>query len=99
MTPVSVVLFKKTPQVSLLFSTLLYSVFSRLTCFQVTVFRMGSEGQQDIEMAILTALLKGELLGTGDRRASRAGLGWGSARAQASHPLLLPPLCPVVLEP
>lgn len=45
------------------------------------MFRMGSEGQQDIEMAILTALLKGELLGTGDRRASRAGLGWGSARA------------------
>lgn len=26
---------------------------------QITVFRMGSEGQQDIEMAILTALLKG----------------------------------------
>lgn len=98
-TSVSRVLFKKTPQVSLLFSTLLYSVFSRLTCFQVTVFRMGSEGQQDIEMAILTALLKGELLGTGDRRASRAGLGWGSARAQAILPLLLPPLCPVVLEP
>lgn len=27
---------------------------------QITVFRMGSEGQQDIEMSILTALLKGE---------------------------------------
>ncbi|KAJ0056538.1 hypothetical protein NL108_010250, partial [Boleophthalmus pectinirostris] len=26
----------------------------------ITVFRMGSEGQQDIEMSILTALLKGE---------------------------------------
>lgn len=42
---------------------------SLLSCFhhccsliplQVTVFRMGSEGQQDVEMAILTALLKGE---------------------------------------
>jgi transient receptor potential cation channel subfamily M protein 1 len=32
-------------------------------CFQVTVFRMGSEGQQDVEMAILTALLKGKLSG------------------------------------
>ena len=30
-------------------------------CFQITVFRMGSEGQQDIEMAILTALLKGNV--------------------------------------
>lgn len=30
------------------------------------MFRMGSEGQQDVEMAILTALLKGELLGNGD---------------------------------
>lgn len=28
--------------------------------FQITVFRMGSEGQADLEMAILTALLKGE---------------------------------------
>ena len=28
--------------------------------FQITVFRMGSEGQHDVEMAILTALLKGE---------------------------------------
>lgn len=28
---------------------------------QITVFRMGSEGQQDIEMAILTALLKGSV--------------------------------------
>lgn len=28
-------------------------------CVQITVFRMGSEGQKDIEMAILTALLKG----------------------------------------
>lgn len=27
---------------------------------QITVFRMGSEGQQDIEMSILTALLKGD---------------------------------------
>lgn len=36
-----------------------------MNCFQVTVFRMGSEGQQDMEMAILTALLKGELPGTG----------------------------------
>lgn len=27
---------------------------------------MGSEGQQDVEMAILTALLKGEPLGRGD---------------------------------
>lgn len=26
---------------------------------KITVFRMGAEGQQDIEMAILTALLKG----------------------------------------
>lgn len=28
--------------------------------FQITVFRMGGEGQQDIEMSILTALLKGQ---------------------------------------
>lgn len=27
--------------------------------FQITVFRMGSEGHQDIDLAILTALLKG----------------------------------------
>lgn len=27
---------------------------------------MGAEGQQDVEMAILTALLKGELRGSGD---------------------------------
>ena len=38
----------------------LYAVFSLPTCLQVTVFRMGAEGQQDMEMAILTALLKGE---------------------------------------
>jgi hypothetical protein len=48
------------------FQCRLDSVFSPFTCFQVTVFRMGSEGQQDVEMAILTALLKGELLGRGD---------------------------------
>lgn len=31
---------------------------------QITVFRMGSEGHQDIDLAILTALLKGEYVGT-----------------------------------
>lgn len=30
-----------------------------LLMFQITVFRMGSEGHQDIDLAILTALLKG----------------------------------------
>lgn len=30
-----------------------------LTVSQITVFRMGSEGHQDIDLAILTALLKG----------------------------------------
>ena len=30
-----------------------------ICAFQITVFRMGSEGQHDVEMAILTALLKG----------------------------------------
>ena len=29
-------------------------------CFQITVFRMG-EGSQDIDLAILTALLKGKI--------------------------------------
>lgn len=52
--------------------SVIYKVFSLLflpldfffICFstQITVFRMGSEGQQDIEMAILTALLKGSVL-------------------------------------
>lgn len=30
--------------------------------FQITVFRMGSEGHQDIDLAILTALLKGDVI-------------------------------------
>lgn len=36
-----------------------FLLFSSTFHMQITVFRMGSEGQQDIEMAILTALLKG----------------------------------------
>ena len=36
----------------------LYYVLT-LSGVQITVFRLGAEGQQDIEMAILTALLKG----------------------------------------
>lgn len=36
---------------------LLLSFF--LIVSQITVFRMGSEGHQDIDLAILTALLKG----------------------------------------
>ena len=31
-----------------------------LSQLQITVFRMGSEGHQDIDLAILTALLKGK---------------------------------------
>lgn len=41
------------------FLPLIFILYSFVT--QITVFRMGSEGQQDIEMAILTALLKGRV--------------------------------------
>ena len=52
---------------------------------------MGSEGQQDIEMAILTALLKGELSGNSDSWPLSAGLGQGFAHGQETTlPLLLP---------
>lgn len=44
---------------TLLFLSLVFALYSFVT--QITVFRMGSEGQQDIEMAILTALLKGSV--------------------------------------
>lgn len=35
------------------------SLSPSLSLLQITVFRMGSEGHQDIDLAILTALLKG----------------------------------------
>lgn len=66
---------------------------SVISHFQVTVFRMGSEGQQDIEMAILTALLKGELSGNGDSCPFDAGLS-GNPSLPASHGL-----CLLVLDP
>lgn len=61
-----------------------------MNCFQVTVFRMGSEGQQDMEMAILTALLKGELPGTGDL-SFRAWPGMGLCLCPGKSPHLLLP--------
>lgn len=36
-----------------------FSLLLSLVLSQITVFRMGSEGHQDIDLAILTALLKG----------------------------------------
>lgn len=87
----SVILSKKTPRFSLSSATWLYLVFSRLTCFQVTVFRMGAEGQQDVEMAILTALLKGELSGNSDCWPLGAGLAWDFAYGREAPLPLLPP--------
>ncbi|XP_014399064.1 PREDICTED: transient receptor potential cation channel subfamily M member 1 isoform X2 [Myotis brandtii] len=49
----------------------------------VTVFRMGAEGQQDMEMAILTALLKGERAGAG--HAGRPGPGPRGLREAADR--------------
>lgn len=48
---------------------------------------MGSEGQQDIEMAILTALLKGELSGDSDAWLLSAGLAQGFVHGQKPHSL------------
>lgn len=52
---------------------------------------MGAEGQQDIEMAILTALLKGELSGNSDSWPLGAGLAWDFAHGQEAPLPLLPP--------
>uniref|UniRef100_A0A8C1QX68 Transient receptor potential cation channel, subfamily M, member 3 n=2 Tax=Cyprinus carpio TaxID=7962 RepID=A0A8C1QX68_CYPCA len=46
----------------------------------ITVFRMGSEGHQDIDLAILTALLKGNIW------FSTGGLHWGSAHILFNFP-------------
>lgn len=43
---------------------------------QITVFRMGSEGQQDIEMAILTALLKGTVQQCASGKYAAMNLSW-----------------------
>ena len=51
---------------------------------------MGAEGQQDIEMAILTALLKGELFGNSDSWPLDAGRAWGFAPGQETPLPLLP---------
>ncbi|XP_077567367.1 transient receptor potential cation channel subfamily M member 1-like isoform X2 [Stigmatopora nigra] len=49
----------------------------------ITVFRMGSEGQQDIEMAILTALLKGTNASAADQLS--LALAWNRVDIARNH--------------
>uniref|UniRef100_G3P871 Transient receptor potential cation channel, subfamily M, member 1b n=1 Tax=Gasterosteus aculeatus aculeatus TaxID=481459 RepID=G3P871_GASAC len=49
----------------------------------ITVFRMGSEGQQDIEMAILTALLKGTNAAAADQLS--LALAWNRVDIARNH--------------
>ncbi|XP_061577797.1 transient receptor potential cation channel subfamily M member 1-like isoform X2 [Cololabis saira] len=49
----------------------------------ITVFRMGSEGQQDIEMAILTALLKGTNASASDQLS--LALAWNRVDIARNH--------------
>ncbi|XP_076026516.1 transient receptor potential cation channel subfamily M member 1b [Genypterus blacodes] len=49
----------------------------------ITVFRMGSEGQQDIEMAILTALLKGTNASSADQLS--LALAWNRVDIARNH--------------
>lgn len=58
---------------------------------------MGAEGQQDIEMAILTALLKGELSGNSNSWPLGTGLTWGFAHGQKPHSLFCQELCLLVI--
>lgn len=59
---------------------------------------MGAEGQQDIEMSILTALLKGKLLGNSDSWPLGAGLAWGFAHGQENSLFSCQELCLLVIE-
>uniref|UniRef100_A0A4W6CQQ8 Transient receptor potential cation channel, subfamily M, member 1a n=1 Tax=Lates calcarifer TaxID=8187 RepID=A0A4W6CQQ8_LATCA len=63
----------------------------------ITVFRMGSEGQQDIEMSILTALLKGTNASASDQLS--LALAWNRVDIAHSQIFVYGHHCPVAQRP